>query len=32
MLDPNEENRPDFKTLKSKIPPYSEVQSYLTST
>lgn len=29
MLEPNEENRPDFNTLKSKMPPYDDVKTFL---
>jgi len=29
MVDPVEENRPDFRQLKSSMPPYSEVKEYL---
>lgn len=29
MVDPEEEKRPDFKTLKSKLPPFSEVQAFI---
>lgn len=29
MLEPNEVNRPDFNTLKSKMPPYNDVKTFL---
>ena len=29
MVDPDEDKRPDFRTLKSKMPQYSEIQEYL---
>lgn len=29
MVDTNETNRPDFRTLKSKLPPIHEIETFL---
>lgn len=31
MVDSDEERRPDFRTLKSKMPEYNEIQTFLQS-